>query len=81
MHFSNRNTSNCVSLNKEQCSVFWEESSLTLKVAPNVVRRDRNQGQAAQLNLPSDRGVTPYRTQPVICHFPEAPNGEDTESV
>lgn len=54
MHFSNRNTSNRVSLNKEQCSVFWEEPSLPLQIAPSAVTEDRDLGQAAQLNLPGD---------------------------
>lgn len=59
LHFSNENISNLVSLTKEQCSSFLGRlSSLTLQIAVSRVREEWDLGQAAQLSLPGDGGVT-----------------------
>lgn len=48
-----------MSFTKEQCSTVLERlSSLTLQIAPSVMREERDLGQTAQLNLPGDGGAT-----------------------
>lgn len=75
--FFNRNLSNLMSLT----SFLGKLSSLTSQIVLRVVRKERDSGHAAQLNLLRWPGSDTSRTQPVICAFLKAPNWECTEKV
>lgn len=73
--FFNRNLSNLMSLT----SFLGKLSSLTSQIVLRVVRKKRDSGQAAQLNLPGDPGE--WHVQDSACAFLKAPNWECTEKV